>query len=167
MAGPRRRSTRGDEVGRPARQADRPESLPGEKDRHEVFEILDDLDPERLGQRLAQASRLSIDQLVNAVSEAFDYLRDLDEVRRSQRAAIDAIVARTGGFVREWRENGLVELEAGGSMVPTDATTASSVSTNDGNGRAVQCRWITADGTRCEMRLRPGSKCPHHPWTAP
>lgn len=82
---------------------DRPESMPGEKDRAELFAVLPALDPSRLAARLAVASRLATDELVVAVDEGFDYLKDLGEVGRSERRAIGAFVAGSVAAVREAR----------------------------------------------------------------
>ena len=70
---------------------DRPETFPGQKDREELFGLLDEVDPERLGARLARASQLPTDQLVQSVGDGFDFLEDLSEVGRAERRQLREI----------------------------------------------------------------------------
>lgn len=142
---------------------DRPESQPGEKDRVELFGMLPNIEPERLAERLAAASTLPVDELANLVSEGFDYLKDLHAVGRSERRAIDTFIARTNAFVRERRaaSDAVLDLEAvSAQAIPIAGASPSSSGT-------AQCEFRTANGTRCEMKLTPGVKCPHHDWVAP
>ena len=141
---------------------DRPETLPGEKDRFELFGMLPNLSPERLAARLARVSTLSGDELAILVSEGFDYLKDLGEIGRKERKAIDAFVARTKTVIRE-RRSSVEALEL--DVIPAEPI--STVGLAPPSHGTVQCEALTTDGTRCKMRLTPGMKCPHHEWVAP
>lgn len=75
---------------------DRPESLPGEKDRHEIVDLLGlGVDPHRAATVLVESSSRSPDEVSAMVDEAFGYLQDLNLDRKTR--------ARLRNAAKQWR----------------------------------------------------------------
>ena len=75
---------------------DRPESLPGEKDRHEIVDLLGlGVDPQSAATVLVESSLRSPDELSAMVDEAFGYLQDINLDRKTRARLRDA--------AKQWR----------------------------------------------------------------
>lgn len=68
----------------------RPESLPGEKDRHEIVDLLGlDVDPAAAASLLREASSHEPAEVAALLDQGFGYLQDLDLDRRRRRSLRD------------------------------------------------------------------------------
>lgn len=77
---------------------DRPESLPGEKDRHEIVDLLGlGVDPVAATTVLVEWSSHGPDELSAMVGQAFGYLQDIDLDRKAR--------ARLREMGRQWQES--------------------------------------------------------------
>jgi hypothetical protein len=119
---------------------DRPESQPGQKDRRELYDLLQDADREQVGRWLRRSSELEPGDLLN------------DSLTKKQRRQTTRWSNATVNGVR-WNDD--EHDQALNSLTNRQVAHAPT-------SGATRCGMPCDDGHRCRQILRPGSTCPHH-----